>query len=146
MKTLEGQIMWLSWHYHQESLTNLHWILKQHFVWGLLDLSKTQISWKRAFSVHKTKSIYITTNKDKLNIHRCLYTKYIKLYTTHTYELPKFSSMIGFPGNSIFKSSKWLITLTDLSSNLICHEPFETQNDSTTLFSQNFLHLDHKNL
>ena len=30
-------------------------------------------------------------NKNKLNIDIHLYTKYIKLYTTHTYELPEFS-------------------------------------------------------
>ena len=75
-----------------------------------------------------------------------LYTKYIKLYTTHTYELPEFSSKIRFPGNSIFKSSIWVITLTDLSSNLLRHEPFKSQNNSTTLFNQSFFHLDHKNL
>ena len=75
-----------------------------------------------------------------------LYTKYIKLYTTHTYELPEFSSKIGFPGNSIFKSSMWVITFTDLSSNLIRHEPFETQIDSTILFNQSIWHLDHKNV
>ena len=74
-----------------------------------MDFEKTQRSSKRAFSIHKTKSFQITTNKHKLNIYTYLYTKYIKLYTTHTYELPEYSSKIGFPGNSIFKSSKWVI-------------------------------------
>lgn len=60
---------------------------------------------------------------------RMLNTKYIKLYTTHTYELPEFSSKIGLPGNNIFISSIWFITLTDLWTNLIRHEPFETQNN-----------------
>ena len=36
--------------------------------------------------------------------------------------------------------------LTDFSGNLIWQEPFETQNDSTTLLNQIFLHLNHKNL
>ena len=62
------------------------------------------------------------------------------------YDLPEFSSKIGFPENSIFKSPKWVITLTDLPSNLIRHKPFETQNDSTTLFNRSLLHLDHTNL
>ena len=114
---------------------NHYWTLKQHFGRVLLDFRKTQISSKRAFSVHKTKSIQIT-NKDKLNTYTYLHTKYTKLYTTHIYEITEFSSKIGFPGNSIFKLSKWVITLTDLSSNLIRQEPFETQNDSTTLLNQ----------
>ena len=66
----------------------------------LLDFAKTRISSKRAFCVHQTKSIQIKTNKNKLNIYiyTYLYTKYKKSYTTHTYELPEFSSMIGFSG------------------------------------------------
>ena len=68
-----------------------------------------------------------------------LYTKYIKLYTTHTYELPEFSSKIRFPGNSIFKSSIWVITLTDLSSNLIRHEAFDTQKRLNNLIQPKLL-------
>ena len=100
---------------------NHYWTLKQHFGRVLLDFQKTQIQ---------------ITNKDKLNTYTYLHTKYTKLYTTHIYEITEFSSKIGFPGNSIFKLSKWVITLTDLSSNLIRQEPFETQNDSTTLLNQ----------
>ena len=57
----------------------------------------------------------------KLNMHL--------ICTIHTYELTKFSSKFRFPGKNIFKSSIWVITLTDLLINLIRHEPLETQTD-----------------
>ena len=126
LKILKGQIMWLSLHFHQE-IINEPLLNFETTLWSsAADFENTQISSKRAFSVYKTKRIQITTNKNKLNIYTYLYTKYIKSHTTHTYELPEFSSKIGFPGNSIFKSSKWVTTLTDFSSNIIRHEPFET--------------------
>ena len=70
-----------------------------------------------------------------------MHTKYIKLYTTHTYELPEFSSKIGFQvvemgcNLELFVKQPYLTTAY-----------FEAQNDSTTLFNQRFLHFDHKNL
>ena len=122
LKILKGQIMWLSLHFYQE-IINEQLLDFETTLWSsATDFEKTQISSKRAFSVYKTKRIQITTNKNKLHIYTYLYTKYIKSYTTHTYELPEFSSKIGFPGNSIFKSSNglqpWLIcqaTLFDTS-------------------------------
>ena len=100
----------------------------------LLDFEKT--STERACSIQKTKRIKIKTNEDKLN-------EYL-----HT-EFTGFSSNIFsqvFLRNNIFKSSKSIITLTYLSTNLIRFEPFETQNDSATLFNQSFLNVDDKNL
>ena len=100
----------------------------------LLDFEKT--STERACSIQKTKRIQIKTNEDKLN-------EYL-----HT-EFTGFSSNIFsqvFLRNNIFKSSKSIITLTYLSTNLIRFEPFETQNDSATLFNQSFLNVDDKNL
>ena len=100
----------------------------------LLDFEKT--STERACSIQKTKRIQIKTNEDKLN-------EYL-----HT-EFTGFSSNIFsqvFLRNNIFKSSKSIITLTYLSTNLIGLEPFETQNDSATLFNQSFLNVDDKNL
>ena len=126
LKILKGQIMWLSLHFHQE-IINEPLLNFETTLWSsAADFENTQISSKRAFSVYKTKRIQIITNKNKLNIYTYLYTKYIKSHTTHTYELPEFSSKIRFPGHSIFKSSKWVTTLTDFSSNIIRHEPFET--------------------
>ena len=100
----------------------------------LLDFEKT--STERACSIQKTKRIQIKTNEDKLN-------EYL-----HT-EFTGFSSNIFsqvFLRNNIFKSSKSIITLTYLSTNLIRFEPFETQNDSATLFNQSFFNVDDKNL
>ena len=100
----------------------------------LLDFEKT--STERACSIQKAKRIQIKTNEDKLN-------EYL-----HT-EFTGFSSNIFsqvFLRNNIFKSSKSIITLTYLSTNLIRFEPFETQNDSATLFNQSFLNVDDKNL
>ena len=87
LKILEGQSMWLSWHYYQVIINKAQ-----------LDFEKTLLSMQRAFSVRKIKSIHITTNKYKLNIYKYLYTKYIKLYTTDTYELPEFLPRLDFQG------------------------------------------------
>ena len=57
--------------------------------------------------------------------------------------LLEFYRKIRFLGNIIFRSSIWFIILTDMSTNLFRREPFEAQNDSTTLFSQNFFHIGH---
>ena len=105
-------------------------------------LKRDRYFWKGCFTYRKSK--LVKSQRIKINeIYTYLHTEYVKLYTTYTYKLPEFSSKIGFPRNVIFKSSIWVITLTDVSSNL---KPFEIQNDSTTLFNQSFLYLDHKNV
>lgn len=43
-------------------------------------------------------------------------------------------------------ASIWMIILTELSINLIRHEPLDPQNDSISLFNQGFLHFDNTNL
>ena len=70
-------------------------------------------------------------------------TKYSQHYN---YELLAFSSKVACPGNKLLRSSIWVIILSELSTSLIRHEPFDTQNDSITLFIQSFLHFDHMNL
>ena len=155
--------MWLSWHYHQviinkplldfekklwlsasilwkDTLFQCYCTLKRHFGRVPLDFEKT--SWLRATGLWKDTLVecYLTLKRHRyLQKGSFLYIK-SKVLKSHRilwiYELPEFSSKNEFPGNSIFISSIWVITLTDLSSNLFWHEPFE----------QSFLHVDHKNL
>ena len=100
----------------------------------LLDFENT--STEMACSIQKTKRIQIKTNEDKLSEY---------LHTEFTGFSSKILSQV-FHRKNIFKSSKSIITLIYLSTNLIRLKPFETQNDSATLFNQSFLNVDDKNL
>ena len=56
------------------------------------------------------------------------------------------SIKIGLPGKRTFKSSLCVTDFTVPSSNFICSEPFDTQNEDISLPDHSALHLDHKYL
>ena len=126
LEMLEGKVIWLSW--HQQIIINKSLLNFEKTLWSSATglWQNTGIFSKRMFSVWTTKSIQTTTNNNKLNIHISTYEIH-KIICCPYLWITSIVFQDWISRNQYFQIVIWIITLTDLSTNLIRHERFETQ-------------------